>query len=419
MSEEWKSYVNDTRTICKYGAKCYQKNPEHHKTFKHPPKNVTEKFKNNRGGKARMHPYAKNKNPIVKDTEVLRVEPSSSDDKNPKEDISVTVTNNEKIDTHKESSPLVKSNETSQLYDKSEDNKLYKELFLVEMPSDFFQFYKCLSDEQSVDKTLASVNLQLIGPYDLLLGKLPMLDDKELYLVHWRFFYDPPEFQAVLKKKGKSEFHIGYYRDDPDSKPEFVASNDSAKDCLIQPLADNIFGAVYNYLQNEKNASPFLSMPCQKLMEKVKKWASDNNFSLDEYDRKKRSPVTKTLHGAGIVVPFNKKTELGYRPLVESNANLKKMFAKLESSTSQKEKDEVLSQLQPVITYASIAVDECDFGTGLEIGIDLFCSGLKELESNAASSLCTAYSLLKRDAFANIIKVHLKHRRKGPNMSIF
>nr|BAM18482.1 similar to CG1218 [Papilio xuthus] len=265
MSEEWISYVNDPRTTCKYGAKCYQKNPDHHKTYKHPPKNDSKKFKNNKGGKVRMHPYLKNKNPVVKDTEVPRVDPSSTDDKKLAKDISESTTNNEVKDTHKESSPLVESSETSQLYDKSEDNKLYKELFLVEMPSDFFQFYKCLSEDQSVDKTLASVNLQLIGPYDLLLGKLPMLDDKELYLVHWRFFYDPPEFQAVLKKKGKSEFHIGYYRDDPESNPEFVASNDSAKDCLIQPLADNIFGAVYQYLQNEKKASPFLVYALSKI----------------------------------------------------------------------------------------------------------------------------------------------------------
>lgn len=51
-------------------------------------------------------------------------------------------------------------------------------------------------------------------------------------------------FQAVLKKKGKSEYHIGYYRDDPSEKPVFLASNDSAKDCLITPIAENIFGAV-------------------------------------------------------------------------------------------------------------------------------------------------------------------------------
>lgn len=50
--------------------------------------------------------------------------------------------------------------------------------------------------------------------------------------------------QAVLKKKGKSEFHIGYYRDDPQEKPVFLARNDSASNYTITPIADNIFGAV-------------------------------------------------------------------------------------------------------------------------------------------------------------------------------
>ncbi|CAH2063079.1 unnamed protein product, partial [Iphiclides podalirius] len=253
------------------------------------------------------------------------------------------------------------------------------------------------------------------------MGKLPIIHDKNLYLIHWRYFYDPPEFQAVLKKKGNSEFHIGYYRDDPESLPTFLASNDSSRDCLMNPIADNIFGAVYSFLQSEKKTSPFLAMPCQKLMDKIKKWANEHNYSLDEYSMKKRTPqiVARTLHGAGIVVPFNKKTELGYRPLAESNANLRKMFAKLESSSLQSEKDEILSQIQPVITYASIAMDECDFGTGLEIGIDLFCSGIKDLEASAAANLSSAYSLLNREPFSKIVQVHLKQRRKGPNMAIF
>lgn len=88
-----------------------------------------------------------------------------------------------------------------------------------------------------------------------------------------------------------------------------------------------------------------------------------------------------------------------------STANLKKLFANLEKATTQNEKDKLLSDLQPVITYASIAVDECDFGTGLEVGIALFCSGLKELQPSSLSSLSAAYSVLNRTSFIDIIKV--------------
>ena len=30
-------YNNDKRTACKYGSLCYQKNPQHHTKYKHPP----------------------------------------------------------------------------------------------------------------------------------------------------------------------------------------------------------------------------------------------------------------------------------------------------------------------------------------------------------------------------------------------
>lgn len=62
-------------------------------------------------------------------------------------------------------------------------------------------------------------------------------------------------------------------------------------------------------------------MACQKVMEKLKKAAEEQKFSLQEFNAKKRHTevVAKTLHGAGIVVPYNKKTQMGYRLLVETD----------------------------------------------------------------------------------------------------
>lgn len=63
-------------------------------------------------------------------------------------------------------------------------------------------------------------------------------------------------------------------------------------------------------------------------MDKVKKFAEDNNYSLEAFDIKKRKQniVTNTLHQAGIVVPYNKKTQLGYRPLVENDSMYNKLI---------------------------------------------------------------------------------------------
>lgn len=75
------------------------------------------------------------------------------------------------------------------------------------------------------------------------------------------------------------------------------------------------------YLQNEKKSSPFTAMACQKLMDRIRKYGEDNDYSLEGYDIKKRKSkmVTATFHRAGIVVPYDKKTQLGYRPLAESD----------------------------------------------------------------------------------------------------
>ena len=42
--------------------------------------------------------------------------------------------------------------------------------------------------------------------------------------------------------------HIGYFRDSPNEPPVFLASNSAGEGPRITPLADNIFGAVYQFL---------------------------------------------------------------------------------------------------------------------------------------------------------------------------
>ena len=39
-----------------------------------------------------------------------------------------------------------------------------------------------------------------------------------------------------------------------------------------------------------------------------------------------RQKVSITFHGAGLVVPYDKKSDVGYREIPESNASLKKIF---------------------------------------------------------------------------------------------
>lgn len=50
-------------------------------------------------------------------------------------------------------------------------------------------------------------------------------------------------FQTILASTS-SQFHIGYYRDQPLAQPVCVVSNDSDKDCTIQKLGNSLFQAL-------------------------------------------------------------------------------------------------------------------------------------------------------------------------------
>ena len=59
----------------------------------------------------------------------------------------------------------------------------------------------------------SSLGLVLVGPYDVLAGKLKGVPWEKCVL-HCRHFYDPPEVVTVLEASGDDAhgFHIGYFR---------------------------------------------------------------------------------------------------------------------------------------------------------------------------------------------------------------
>lgn len=176
----------------------------------------------------------------------------------------------------------------------------------------------------------------------------------------------------------------------------------------------------------------------------LEEWAKSHDIKLKATEKQKtrgKAVVCKTFHKNGIVVPFDRKKELGYRELLESDANLKKIlsrFDRIDNAPDKIEFDAAMSPLQPIVTGAFIAVDECDFGTALELAIDLFCHGTKNLHDVMKPLFVTAYSMLHRPQYIAIIKVqtvnfiklvcivninfqfqsHLEDRRRGINLDL-
>lgn len=457
------AYEKDSRTACQYGEKCYQKNPAHHNKYKHPPKiskpndddENTKGIKRKRNDETTQSNESKiKKNNDNKITDLDRFTPSSSDGDDEEEkstdeskvvipessdEESDNVSSDLETETPVKTEHTVGAPESSQKKDEVFDNKAVKsydtlnpheklilELFLVYMPDDFYKFYKFCSTINSKNPHLAlqAVDLELVGPFDVLSGKITdQISNKDIYLTHWRYFYDPPEFQTILKGIDKEGLHYGYWRDEPTEQPSFVAKNSANIDYKIIACGPNIFATVLSHTEEVlKKADPFKKAKVAKILQTIKSFAKENDIFLEKISNdmkiRNKKVVAKTFHGAGIVVKYDTKTQLGYRTLAATDNEFKKILKKIENPSSDTEKMENLSMLEAIVRNATIAADECDFGTPLELAHDLFSSGVKCLENTALQMFNVAYSLLQRNQFLKIAQVHIKNRKKDCNLSV-
>lgn len=333
-----------------------------------------------------------------------------------------------------------KRTSTKRLWDQSSDDINEKEQthtfihekFLVKMPKDFYLFWKFVSSFPKNQTPLKNFNADLVGPYDFLAGKfINVINHKSPgdFLRHWRFYYDPPEFQTLFVKRGTG-IHYGYWRDDPKEEENLlIVRNDASKGCVFDLVATNMFDAFAYFLEKDYPVTPFNHKGLADMRKAISSFVSENNFErrslVEAKAARARKISAKTFHNVGIVVPVDKKTSIGYRPLIESDANLKKILSHLEKDDDDDEelsKDEikqiVMDKLQPIITASVIALDECDFGTNLELGTDLFCSGHRELHEIVQNLLNPAYKLLGRPQYMAILKAHLEDRSKSYKLSI-
>ncbi|XP_037948621.1 histone PARylation factor 1-like [Teleopsis dalmanni] len=440
---------------CKYWDKCYQKNEYHLSKYNHP-KNVpvdvaggstAESNSNKDASHAKMeskdtsteclNKKRKTSDDAVKDVVAENVTADKDNDKYETRDLRTEALNNIagknymeilekriKFSVEKEYEELLRSTE------------FIRHKFLVEMPPDFYAFWNFVQElkknatgEEILQYMEKQFQIQLVGPFEFLAGRFKNAKIQEPgdYLRHWRFFYDPPEFQTIFVRS-KTGVHYGYWRDTPKDKKELlIARNDARENCEFQFIAGNAFDAFLYFLQKDFVGTPFTAATVANTKKMLTAFTSELDCKLEKLETlsnaRQKKVVTKSFHRAGIVVPFDHKTKLGYRPLMTSNAELKKIL-QLFVTAGQPENDKdiksvVMEKLQPLANAALIAVDECDFGTALELGIDLFCSGRSELHLLAKSLLVPAYSNLDRPQFIAIAKAHMEERSKNLNLSMF
>ncbi|XP_028833599.1 histone PARylation factor 1 [Denticeps clupeoides] len=298
---------------------------------------------------------------------------------------------------------------------REEVEKLYK----LQMPEDFFHFWdfcKRLFPRSPRDALKETLDLQLVGPFDILSERHKHAGTSQPnFHLHFRHFYDPPELQTIIQGTTETQYHMGYYRDSPDALPVFIGENEAKKSCSIKQMGDNLFAAVLLFLLRKKKERRRVEKESalQSLEEELRGAAERLGLPLEQKTKamklRDKKVVTKTFHGAGIVVPVD-KNNVGYRELSEDDAGLKRICKAIDDAKSDEERMKAFAPIQEMITFVQFANDECDYGMGYELGIDLFCYGSHYFCKVIRQLLPMAYSLLKRGLFGEILEAHLSDR---------
>ncbi|XP_061165509.1 histone PARylation factor 1-like [Saccostrea echinata] len=411
---------------CKYGGKCYRRNPQHLREYSHPSDEQQSEQENIKRKK-------------VTDENDTESEPKKTKGNDTKTVVQQSDPLSSEKSTHEEEQKVVNETTDSSSGIDSEEGEEedipspanvrdnIKQKYLMDMPEDFYQFWEFCKKQNGSHPENAMKSLlgwTLVGPYDILAGKHKGVNKNKKgrrpkFLLHYRYYYDPPEFMTVVKGDKDTQFHIGYFRDEPSEMPVFVAVNQAKDSCKITPKGENIFGAVKNIIDEElKSADQDQKKKLKDFQNQLIDFAKSRKLCLDlqsnEMKKRNKKVVCKTFHGAGIVVPVD-KNEVGYRPVPETPADLKKMFKKVVESKSKEERDKNMDPIQELITLVQFANDECDYGEGLELGMDLFSFGGEVLHPLIQHLLPLAYQLLGRFEFKDIIELHLKNRSHNVN----
>lgn len=96
----------------------------------------------------------------------------------------------------------------------------------------------------------------------------------------------------------------------------------------ISQMASNVISlSLSHYLEEDVQTSPFNRQVSNAMKKSIEDFATSNDISLKTFAAKLKArnvkTVCKTFHKAGLAVPYNRKTDVGYRQLGESDGQFK------------------------------------------------------------------------------------------------
>eukprot|EP01012_Entosiphon_sulcatum_P043743 TRINITY_DN58135_c0_g1_i1.p1 TRINITY_DN58135_c0_g1~~TRINITY_DN58135_c0_g1_i1.p1 ORF type:complete len:326 (-),score=48.55 TRINITY_DN58135_c0_g1_i1:8-964(-) len=275
-------------------------------------------------------------------------------------------------------------------------------VYSLTFPDELFAVWQVACEADDPLAAFEGVGIKLVGPFEILSARC-FAEDAKPHL-HWRFPYDPPEFMTVMVDS-RNDRHWGYVWDDPKEPPVAVASG--TKDTYTFTIEAPTLIASLTALAEKRGAA------CAALAAKLRTAGSVYSAPRGAKTLRRKKTLGNVFSGLGMVVPYDSKTQLGYRDLPMSVAELKRLLQRVASGDATKEQRKEYDQM---VTFVDVANDECDFGHGLEVGLDMFCIAPpgSELLRTCQRILDNAYMLLGRPLFQDIITDHLPTRHSRP-----
>ncbi|MHB1423054.1 MAG: ADP-ribosylation family protein [Gemmataceae bacterium] len=291
-----------------------------------------------------------------------------------------------------------------------------RELYGFDFPEDFFRFWEFVNRLHPLEPlhALRDFCLQLVGPFEILEGRFDNLTPRYSLLLHWRYYFDPPEFFTLLTSGGDDAMHWGYFLDEPPGRSRCAASVSTLSIKEMATEGEDLFEAVRLWLEEEhddcerdRDEGMIGERICER---KLAKLATLRNCLLAFGTEERREVgaayteryagialrnedvIANTYDGMGIVAPPE-----SYRPLFRSDENLWHYLGVTDDPLN-------------VVKRARRMLRKGFPGTALKLGKDLWAIGGEPHTEYAYELLDAAYAALGREALRKVLRVHRENR---------
>ncbi|DAZ92535.1 TPA: hypothetical protein N0F65_012765 [Lagenidium giganteum] len=271
---------------------------------------------------------------------------------------------------------------------------------------DVFELASSINSKSPLEAFQDSLRVRLCGPFEYLAAGQKVYSNKPLFL-QGRFSLDPPEVSTVLADTGATNgAHYGLLRDAPDQHATYVVRSPDAAKGQFEFVGTNLFHALQHKVQSTSSlddGDAKLSDVKDAITSYLEAYRIRMPTENAVKSKRDAETIAASLSCLGIVVPYDEKKVRGYRELPLVGQDLQDVITRASDGDKTAKKT-----INEMITRATIANDECDFGTSLLLGLDLFSAGAA-LRKEALKQLCVAYALLRRGNLYKIAHAHQAH----------